>query len=170
MLKVAINKLPRVAGTAKGVLDERQAGQSARLMNAFDDGTGTTLMRVDDEIARLNTVMKPEITKAYNAIRENKMRASPRLVGLLSDEKSSIGRARKQAERNLSDIRSIGEDVLPIDIIDETKRVMDDQIGKAIRTGERSKAMRITKLKNAMIGEADKAIPGYKECQGYVCW
>jgi hypothetical protein len=165
LLKSAINKFPRIQGRASEVLDERQAGQAARLVNAFEDGTGTTLMSVDDEIARLNMAMAPKISSAYKDIRQGKMRISEKLMNIMSNDGTSIGRARKQAEKNLADMASIGDDVLPIDIIDETKRVIDDQVGKAIRTGEKAKAMRLTKLKRAMIDEADTAIPGYKNAR-----
>jgi len=165
LLKSAINKFPRIQGQANEALNLRQEGQASRLVNAFEDGTGTTLMNVDDEIARLNLSMGPKVAKAYDAIRQDKMRISPKLMSIMSDESTSIGRARKQAEKNLADVASIGEEVLPIDIIDETKRVLDDQVGKAIRTGEKSKAMRLTKLKRAMVDEADISIPGYKEAR-----
>ncbi len=164
-LKAAINKFPRIQGRADEALNIRQEGQAERLVKAFEDESGTTLMNVDDEIARLNMVMKPKITEAYQAIRQGKMRVSEKLMNMMSDDSTSIGRARKQAERNLSDVAAIGEDVLPIDIIDETKRVMDDQIGKAIRMGENAKAMRLTKLKKAMVDEADESIPGYQSAR-----
>ena len=92
VLKSAINKFPRIQGQASEALDARQAGQAARLVNAFEDGTGTTLMNVDDEIARLNMVMKPKIAKAYEGIREGKMRVSDKLMGMMSDDTTSIGR------------------------------------------------------------------------------
>ncbi len=108
LLKVASNKLPGIEGSAKALLNERQAGQASRFMSSLDDGTGTTLMNVDDEIARLNVAMKPEIDKIYSDMSKKPFYITGDLKKLL-DSKSSIGRAWKASEGVLDDMRAIGK-------------------------------------------------------------
>lgn len=70
LLRAASNKVPRIKGRAKDVLNQRHAGQSDRVMDALDDASGTSFLSVDDEIARLDALLKPQINKLYAAARE----------------------------------------------------------------------------------------------------
>ena len=83
LMKAAINEVPRLSGVQKNVLDSRQAGQSSRLVDAFEDSTGTPLLNADDEIVRLNEAFKPQIDEAYakaRAVGEEKLFPEPELL------------------------------------------------------------------------------------------
>ena len=162
LLRLASNKIPRVQGNAVEVLDARQRGSGNRLLSALDDASGTSQLSLTDEIARIDQVMQPRINKLYEATSEQGMALSPQLRAWISDGKNSIGRAQKEVERRLADKRSLGEEVSNIDIINTTKQVLDDKIGAAIRAGNMNKARDLVRMKNAMVQEADQAIPVYR--------
>jgi hypothetical protein len=165
LLRVASNKIPRIEGRASEVLGARQATQGERVLSAVDDATGTSSLTVDDEIARLDRVLKPRIKELYSQAKSQSMRVSDRLRNML-EGKNPIGNARKKAEKiELAAKRLSGEEVTNIDVIDATKRQLDDQIGGAIRKGENNKARSLITLKNQMVSEADQAIPEYAQAR-----
>lgn len=164
LLRLASNKIPRIQGAAGEALRSRQAGQGNRILNAFDDATGTASLSVDDEIVRLNQALKPQINELYKQAGQKSVRMSPRLRNML-DSKSSLGKAQRKAQQRLRDKRAAGDEITNIDVIDATKQEMDDQIGRAIRQGENNKARDLVRLKNVMVNEADSAIPEYKQAR-----
>lgn len=164
LLRTASNKIPRIEGTAANVLKARQSGQGDRILSAFDDSVGTKGLNIDDEIARLNTVMKPKITAIYNAAGEKGIQLSDKLRTIMVG-KNSLGRAQRKVQRRLADKRAVGDEITNIDVIDASKQELDDQIGKAIRQGEMGKVRDLTRLKNTMVDEADAAIPEYKQAR-----
>jgi hypothetical protein len=164
LLRAAANKIPSIESSAAIKLNARQQDQSKRLIEAFDDATGTSLLSANDEIIRLNTTLKPEIDNLYNLARSKDLQLSENLTELLAG-KSSLGNARQKAEIRLEDKRAAGDDISNIDIIDATKQELDDQINVAIRQGENNKVRDLVRLKRVMIDEADIAIPEYKEAR-----
>lgn len=164
LLRAASNEVPRVESVAKEVLDERHAGQFGRILNAVDDSTGTSSLSVDDEIIRLEKATKPIITDLYEQARTSDFKISEPLKRLFSG-KNSLARARVKANQKLIDKEALGETITDLDIVDATKRELDDQIGAAIRKGENAKAADLVRLKNRMIDEVDNASPIYKEAR-----
>ncbi len=162
LLRTASNQIPVMEGRASTALKARQAGQGARISEAFDDASGTSYLNVDDEITRLNKTLKPKINELYDQARTQDIRLSERLSTLL-DGDSSVGRAQRKSQQRLSDKRAAGDKISNIDIIDATKQEMDDQIGKALRKGENNKVRDLVRLKNVMVKEADESIPVYKQ-------
>ena len=164
LLRAASNKIPRIEGLAATKLKDRQAGQSGRIEDSLDDATGTPMLSVDDEIIRLNSVEGPRVTQLYNEAREQPVALSERLTALINGN-NSVGRANKAAKRRLADKEAAGDVVGDIDRIDAIKQVLDDQIGVALRSGEKNKMRDLVRLKNIMIDEADAAVPKYKEAR-----
>lgn len=164
LLRTAANKVPTVEREAAITLNARQQEQSTRLIEAFDDATGTSKLNVQDEIARLNSTLGPEINNLFALTRSKGFQLSDKLTGLL-EGKSSLGKARKNAEVRLEDKRAVGDDIGNIDIVDATKQELDDQINVALRQGENNKVRDLVRLKKVMIDEADAAIPEYKQAR-----
>jgi len=162
LLRTASNKIPRIEGSAAETFKARQSGQGDRLLGAFDDSLDLPTLNVDDEIARLNAVLKPQINKLYEDAGAEGIQLSERLRGLLEGE-SSIGKAFVKAQQRVADKRAAGDTITNIDLIDATKQELDDQIGKAIRKGAFNKSRDLIRLKNVMVEEADAAVPVYKE-------
>ena len=164
LLRVASNKIPAIEGQAGQAFAKRQSGQGQRISDALDDGTGTPLLTVDDEIARLENTMGPKIKDMYTAAKDRPIQVSNRLK-ILMDGDNAIGRAATEAKKNLADYRAIGEEVTNMSLIDETKKVLDAQIGKAVRDGDKGTASRMLQLKKVMVSEADAASPEYAKAR-----
>lgn len=182
LLRTASNKIPRIEGEAGEMLGKRQAAQGDRIASAFDDAAGIPRLSLDDEMIRLERAFKPEIDRLYTAARQKseQVLGGPKATdgyGSLGGQKSMTklerllagenvgGSATDQARRELTAKQLSGEPVTQLDKIDATKRAMDDQINAAIREGKTNKSRSLLMLKNALVKEADSAIPEYKEAR-----
>lgn len=164
-LRVAADRFPIVSGGARNLFNARNAKSGNRLLNAFDDASGTSSLNLGDEIKRLDDVLGPKINDLYNNVRGQSLKLSPKLKLLLNGD-TSIGSARRKAEQGLIDRKEIepsGKE--NIQIIDATKQQMDDEIGTAVRSGAQNRASRLIQLKNKLVEEADAAIPIYKKAR-----
>jgi len=164
LLKTAANRVDLTEGKAALALKARHEGQSNRVMSSLDDGTGLSMLTLDDELLRLDNVMKPQIKELYNATRQQDMELSPKLMQLFEGN-GSLGKAFKKAQTTLIDRSDVGDELKNIDIIDAVKQTLDDQINVAIRKGAGGKARDLIRAKNLMVNEADTAIPVYKEAR-----
>lgn len=173
LLRNVANKVPRIQGEAVDTFKGRQAGTGERLLTAVDEGTGTGKVTLDDEIARIDTEMKPKISALYEQAGEEGMQLSPTLKSWFTSTsptgaklpKNSVGKVQKQVEETLANKRSSGQSVTNIDRIDATKRAMDDKINALIRQGKMNKAVDMIDMKNRMVAEADAQIPVYAEAR-----
>ena len=164
LLRTASNKIPRVEGQATTVLDARQSGQGNRILHSLDDATGTSTLTVDDEIARINTVLGPQVDELYRAARAKPFEFTTRLNNLFKG-KTDISAARKSAQVSLNNRKALGEEVTDLDIIDATKKQLDDKINVSIRKGRKEKARELIRLKKILIEDVDNAVPEYKEAR-----
>lgn len=55
--------------------------------------------------------------------------------------------------------------VIPFEVVDFTKRSLDDQIGTALRQGKRDAARQLMNMKNGLVDFADESFPGYAEAR-----
>lgn len=190
LLRSASNEIPRVEALSKSALDERSAGQSARITESMEGSTGTIGLSVDDELKRIDMTLKPQIDEAYKLAKEKgeqvifpekpklpsgvrmtdatsgkaKVVVKPKQTRLQSllDGANVSGQAKKAADAEISAKRLSGEQVTKLDIIDAHKRALDDIIGAAIRSGEQNKARNFIKIKNMIVDEVDSLLPEYK--------
>ena len=160
------NKIPRVAGVAKTETYARQMGQADRIMKATDDATGTLGKSVREEIQRLDDEMAPLISGKYKEAHEQALSVSDDLNDMFNTKGSSIYKARQKAEQVLIDKELAGDPVGALDIVDATKKSLDDMIQKAMQKGERNKAMWMIKQKNLMLDDVDSKVPAYAEARG----
>lgn len=164
LLRTVSNVSPRLQGVSEDVLGARQRTQASRLATAFDESTGTTNLSLDDEIVRLNQLHGPKIKNLYTEAAKQPLRMSAKLQKLFNTD-NSLSRASKKARRRLQDQEALGKQINTFDIIDQTKKQMDDEIGKALRQGEKNRAANLIELKNTMVKEVDTAVPQYKEAR-----
>jgi hypothetical protein len=170
-LRAIGNKLPTVMGRSREVLDTRAGGQAGRLASNIDSSVGVPGLSVDDEIVRLQSATAAPIREAYQAARNTAIGRneqggafsvfSPSMQRLMGDSKTSLGKARKKADQFVRDAVAIGNTVTHFDIIDETKKALDDMIGSAIRRGQMNRARSLIEQKKELVGQADKAYPDY---------
>lgn len=164
VLRTASNEIPKIEGRAATLFRERQVQQAGRLAQAFDEVGGTVGVTSDDAIRALDEQFKPEINRLYSAARQKAVQLSPTVRNIL--EKPGLGRdARRAAEKVLQTRRTLGDKISNIDIIDATKQKLDDKISSAIKGGERQLARDLVRVKNALVEEADAAIPEYAQAR-----
>jgi len=164
ILKAAANRVPRVAGQQKQVLDARNSTSGSRILSGLDDATGLSALSADDEIIRLNKVLGPKINELYASARSTNLEMPEKIAKLISDS-PTVAAAAKTADNRLADRAAIGEGVGTLDKIDAIKGALDDSIGVAIRQGENSKVRELTMLKNSMVNTIDNEIPVYKQAR-----
>ena len=164
LLRAAGNMNPNLQGRTARDLAARNVGQAERVAADVDLGLESPDMTVDQAIAGLREATAPAIEQMYAEAGATPFRFSGRLKSLIEGD-NSLGQARQAAERRLSDRRALGDEITHFDVINETKQVLDDQIGVALRQGENNKARQLTRLKNEMIKEADAQIPRYAEAR-----
>ena len=164
LLRAAGNMNPNLQGRTARDLAARNVGQAERVAADVDLGLESPDMTVDQAIAGLREATAPAIEQMYAEAGATPFRFSGRLKALIEGD-NSLGQARQAAESRLSDRRALGDEITHFDVINETKQVLDDQIGVALRQGENNKARQLTRLKNEMIREADAQIPRYAEAR-----
>jgi hypothetical protein len=160
-MRAAMNIDEGIAGEARRAVTSRQMGAGSRISSSLDLIDADNL---DDYLSRIDAVMKPEISRLYAEAGANPVAISGRLRNIMQGD-NSLGRARQQAESRLADRRAAGDQITHFDVIDETKRVLDDQIGSALRDGRKNEVRNLTRLKNLMMNEADQNIPGYAQAR-----
>ena len=164
LLRAAGNMNPNLQGRTARDLAARNVGQAERVAADVDLGLESPDMTVDQAIEGLREATAPAIEQMYAEAGATPFRFSGRLKSLIEGD-NSLGQARQAAESRLSDRRALGDEITHFDVINETKQVLDDQIGVALRQGENNKARQLTRLKNEMIIEADAQIPRYAEAR-----
>jgi len=167
-LRAIGNKVPIIRGRARQVLDARDSRQAERLSSTLDSSIGVPGLSAEDEIIRLDAITRPLINAAYREAQQLGSSGSvfpSKIEYLLGNPKTSLGRAGKKADRYARDAVLLGQNFTHFDLIDATKKELDDQIGKLIRTGEMNRARLLIQQKKLLVTEADKAFPGYAKAR-----
>ena len=83
----------------------------------------------------------------------------------VQNPRTSLGKARRAAEQYIADEIAAGNNISYFDVIDFTKRQMDDMVGAALARNEPNLARQITLQKKQLIEEADQMYPSYAEAR-----
>ena len=83
----------------------------------------------------------------------------------VENPRTSLGKARRAAEQYIADEIAAGNNISYFDVIDFTKRQMDDMVGAALARNEPNLARQITLQKKQLIEEADQMYPSYAEAR-----
>ena len=224
-LRALGNKVPTVMGQSRSVLNTRNERQYDRIAQSldstFDSSFGVPGLNAQDEITRLQTATRQEISAKYaqakaegfgstrsssdqvemdlresplmlhdrmlrpidssgNIIRRSSPSGNEEVGGVytvfspkmnarmevgVAEPKTSLGQARQAAEQYIQDEVGAGNSVTHFDVIDFTKKQMDDMIGVALRNGELNKARQLTQQKNLLVKDADELYPSYAEAR-----
>ena len=161
VLRAAMNIDPGISGAARRSFNERQVGSGQRISESLDIISSEN---ADDYINNLDAVLGPQIRSLYEQSAQQPLALSGRLRTLLEGD-TSLGRAFQQAQSRVSDRVALGETAGTFDYIDETKKVLDDQIKSLIREGKANAAGILIRFKNQMVAEADSQIPEYADAR-----
>ena len=161
VLRASMNIDPGISGAARRSVNERQVGSGQRISESLDIISSEN---ADDYINNLDAVLGPQIRSLYEQSAQQPLALSGRLRTLLEGD-TSLGRAFQQARSRVSDRVALGETAGTFDYIDETKKVLDDQIKSLIREGKANAAGILIRFKNQMVAEADSQIPEYADAR-----
>jgi hypothetical protein len=186
LARSAANTSPEARDALQGVTRERFDNQADRFSGFVQDITGAT----GDTAAlaeRVQTIARHTNRKAYSeTFRQSEG------VGIWDDDletlaqASSVQEAIKNASRTSSDRVAVnrmpppdnpfivkdgvtrlrdGKSLPNLQFWDLVKRNLDDEIGKAQRTGEKSRAADVMALKHALVEKMDGLFPAYKKAR-----
>ena len=161
ILRAAMNVDEGISGQARRMVNQRQAGSGARIAQSLDIISTDNL---DDYLRSVDATLGPQVRDLYDQAAQRSVAMPPALRARFEGD-SAIGRVQPEVQRRLADRRAMGEQVSNFNLIDETKRALDDQIGAALRGGQNQEARRLIQLKNFMVREADSQIPEYRQAR-----
>ena len=157
ILRASMNVDEGISGQARRQVAARQRGAGQRITESLDIISADN---IDDYMSQLDATLGPQVRAMYDAAAAQPVSLSGRLRTLMQGD-NSLGRARAEAESRLADRRAAGDKISHFDLIDETKRVLDDNIGTALNAGRRNEARNLIRLKNELVAEADSQLPEY---------
>jgi len=161
VLRAAMNIDPGISGAARTMVNQRQAGAGQRISQSLDI---ISAENADDYLANLDETLGPQIKALYEQASQQPLALSGRLRTLLEGD-TSLGRAFQTAQGRVSDRIALGETAGTFDYVDETKKVLDDQIKALLIGGKSNEAGILIRFKNQMVAEADQQIPGYADAR-----
>jgi len=157
VLRAAMNVDEGISGQARRQVSGRQQGAGQRIARSLDIISTDNL---NDYMNQLESTLGPQVRALYDAAAAQPVRLSGRLRTIMQGD-NSLSRARREAQSRLADRRAAGDVISHFDLIDETKRVLDDNIGTALNAGRRNEARNLIRLKNELVAEADAQLPEY---------
>jgi hypothetical protein len=161
ILRAAMNVDEGISGQARRAVNQRQAGSGARIAQSMDIISADSL---DNYLQAVDQTLGPQVRQLYQQASQQGISIPPALRARFEGD-SAIGRVQPEVQRRLADRRAMGEQISNFDLIDETKRALDDQIGAALRGGQNQEARRLIQLRNYMVREADAQIPEYGQAR-----
>ena len=161
VLRAAMNIDSGISGAARTSVNQRQQQAGQRISDSLDI---INAGNADEYLINLDATLGPQITALYQQAAQQPLALSGRLRTLLEGD-TSLGRAFEQAQGRVLDRVALGETAGTFDYIDETKKVLDDQIKKLMREGQGNAASILIRFKNQMVAEADNLIPDYADAR-----
>lgn len=164
-----IQGLTRAIGRAPGgarnivtqALEERSEEAIGRVTKALSKGVSNVdayFANIDDMAKARAAASRPVYTRAF---KETPTIKTKKLDSILADNR--IQGALKRGRRTFGISDELADN--SIEVLDATKKSLDDTIGKAIRAGEKQRAKAFVELKIKLIDEIDQANPTYKEAR-----
>jgi hypothetical protein len=165
LLRVAVNKVPRIEGLQRQTLNPRHETQINRLDKALGKAASLGSKSLDTELDAIERQYKPKIDQLYGEAKTQPLQMSPKMRAMIETPNNAVNTAFRKAQRTLNNKRLAGDEITHVSVIDATKQKLDDMIGVAVRKGEKNEAYDLVRLKHRLIDEADKSIPKYKEAR-----
>lgn len=152
---------PAARNSAEQLFKTRNKGQQPRL---FDDLQAELNVPADASLPGVLKALKEQrgtvADELYGAAKAKPLQATEKLQSILKAD--AVKKAAKDAEATLSNKRIGGDEISHIDYLDAIKQNLDDQIGAAVRQGEKGKVRDLVRLKKELVAEVDAQVPEYK--------
>jgi hypothetical protein len=192
-LREKMNESPVFHAEANRFLNQRQAGRINRVKEAtlsegynadIENAIETLKRQTQPAISRLYELadaqpmeLTPWLKRAIKGEREN-ITEDPLLLTPYKDEignletdpifKNSIYKLQPKVEERLANYELLGKPITDFSIINETKKVLDDEIAVRLNSSKQSAANEIAQLvglKNRLLQEADEMNPYYPQAR-----
>lgn len=147
-------QFPSGQAKAEKYFDAKIGGSAERAVKAIPASVDEFYITADDLLAKGQAKAAPLYEKA------NAQMVQPTAIFQAPEVQSAIASARKAYPSEL--------DALPdnsVKVLDYAKRVLDDQIGAAQRSGEKNFARARTLIKDQLLQEIDNQVPDYKQAR-----
>lgn len=161
--------------TAQGLLKPRQEGQVARVSDDVGQSVGGKPGTFTKSVEEITEARSREAKPLYEkALGSNAPVKSPKVVEIVN---RPSGKAAMQRGLKMAQDEGIPESELVIrdgtgnivgysaKALHYMKMGLDDMIESATRSGDNSAARAFTIMKNELLGEMDRAIPGYADAR-----
>jgi hypothetical protein len=166
LLENAAIHYPRVQNFAAGQFNQRMKDQSKRLLNAFDDTTGTSLLSADAEMQRLNSMYEKPIRDLYQQSRDSGMELSAATQQMIQDSPLLQKYHKMAMDEMANEVAIHGYPPGTIDYVDFMKKAMDDDTKDLIdKDAKPNKLRSLIAAKKKLLEEADAQIPEYAEAR-----
>lgn len=148
---------PSGRAVAEDFLDKKVGGSYDRVLSSIRQnvsGVDNYFTTADDLINAGRAKAAPQYANAYeDSLKNNEILQTKEIQDALA----------KAYKKYPSDLKGVKPN--SIQALDYAKKVLDDDIGKAVRQGESNFVRSRTVLKNALLEEMDNASPAYKEAR-----
>jgi len=143
-------------------LTNRSVGAANRIGNVLSKKVSNVenyFQNIDDLAKARASIAQPAYQEAYK--KGAKLKVTTRLNTLLKDSRIDAAMNKAKAEYGVSAEAARNS----LESIDGVKKVLDDSIGAAMRSGEKEKAAAFLKLKSELLKEVDSLVPEYKKAR-----
>lgn len=155
---------PAVANAAEALFEARNAGQQSRLVEGMMDQMGLAPNTNFQQQIRLLQQQRGAVAgPLYEQAFKFPLRNTEKLQSII--RAPAMTKALTDAETIAANQRIAGDQVTHMRLFDLAKQSLDDQIGVAMRQGEKGRARDLVRLKKDLVDELDKQVPVYKQAR-----
>lgn len=149
---------------AKETLTARNQYQQSRLFDLVDEDLGTVGRTFRETIDALKQSRAKKAAPLYREAGRKPLEMTPYMKAVMHPDRGvpEVTDALRQAQRQVATRRATGDEITNIDVIDEMKRVLDDDIKALYRQGKNNRARDLVVVKNKILQDVDNQIPEYK--------
>lgn len=143
---------------ASNLLTDRQLGQQSRVIAAAG---ATDVADFKAAFQKTMTQRQSQAAPLYEEAYRAPMQMTEKMRALL--QRPALRSAMQRALNIVKDegLEGLDPAMSPVRIIDAAKQDLDDQIGAALRGGERNTARRLLRIKGELLSEVDAQVPSY---------
>lgn len=149
---------PEMNVKAKKVTEVRQAQQQDRLKKAARIATGKNGEDLTDTVYNITKQRSEKASPIYQEAYDQGVEITPEMEKIIDRLGKSMKKAQSLAKREGADV---GDNTLKT--LHYAKMSLDDDIGRAFRSGEKVSARASMKLKSDLLDEIEKQNPTYKQ-------
>lgn len=156
-------KNPAITRLAKETLESRNKQLTQRVFSDASEGLdlpiNASLKQASQAIKARRGVQADDLYSKIN----KPIQPTPEIKRILAVDE--VEKAIEKASQRLGKERAAGKQISTINVIDEAKRILDDQIESLRRQGQRNESRRLLTLKRSLIKEIDDQVPEYAKAR-----